>query len=144
MWMRGRLLTAAEGEANIFGYTNMIEPRTRPTALTTTNTAFRAFADENRIRLLNLLLEGEVCVCDLCAALDMPQPRISRHLTYLRRAGLVTVRQDGKWKYYAAAKPRAGLQRRLLNCVRGCLRDIDMLQEDLVRLEEVRQRSRCC
>ena len=113
-------------------------------ALATTNTVFRAFADENRIRLLNLLLEGEVCVCDLCAALDMPQPRISRHLAYLRGAGLVTVRQDGKWKYYAATRPSAGLHRRLLDCVRGCLRDIDILQEDLARLQEVRQRGGCC
>ena len=113
------------------------------TALETTNTVFRAFADENRIRLLNLLLEGEVCVCDLCDVLDMPQPRISRHLAYLRRVGLVTVRQDGKWKHYAAAKPSAGLRRRLLNCVRGCLRDIDVLQADLARLQEARGRG-CC
>ncbi len=113
------------------------------TVLETTNTVFRAFADENRIRLLNLLLEGEVCVCDLCAALDMPQPKISRHLAYLRRAGLVSVRQEGKWKHYAAAKPPAGLHRRLLNCVRGCLRDIDILQADLARLQQTRGR-RCC
>lgn len=121
----------------------MMDTMTMATALVTTNTVFRAFADENRIRLLNVLLEGEVCVCDLCAALDMPQARISRHLAYLRRAGLVTVRQDGKWKYYAAAKSSAGLHRRLLNCVQGCLRDIDMLQADLTRLREARRRG-CC
>lgn len=114
-----------------------------PTTLVATHIVFQAFADENRIRLLNLLLEGEVCVCDLCAALEMPQPRISRHLAYLRRAELVTVRQDGKWKYYAAAKHPAGLHRRLLNCVRGCLRDIDILQADLARLRETRGRG-CC
>jgi ArsR family transcriptional regulator len=119
------------------------EAKPMPTTLVATNAVFRAFADENRIRLLNLLLEGEVCVCDLCAALDMPQPRISRHLACLRRAGLVTVRRDGKWKHYAAAKHPAGLHRRLLNCVRGCLRDIDTLQADLVRLREARGR-RCC
>jgi len=113
------------------------------TVLETTNTVFRAFADENRIRLLNLLLEGEVCVCDLCDALAMPQPRISRHLAYLRKAGLATVRQEGKWKHYAAAKHAAGLHHRLLNCVRGCLRDIDILQADLARLRETRGR-RCC
>ncbi len=109
----------------------------------TTNTVFRAFADENRIRLLNLLLEGDVCVCDLCDALDMPQPRISQHLAYLRKAGLVTVRQDGKWKHYAASKHPAGLHRRLLNCVRACLRDIDLLQADRARLQETRGRG-CC
>ncbi len=107
--------------------------------LETTNTVFRAFADESRIRLLNLLLEREVCVCDLCVALDEPQPKISRHLAYLRKAGLVTVRQDGKWKHYTAAKHPAGLHRRLLNCVRGCLRDIDILQADLARLYKTRE-----
>ena len=111
------------------------------TVLETTNTVFRAFADENRIRLLNLLLEGEVCVCDLCNALDMPQPRISRHLAYLRKAGLVTVRRDGKWKHYAAAKHPAALHRRLLNCVRECLRDINLLQADLARLQKARGRG---
>ena len=107
-------------------------------ALVSTNTLFRAFADQTRLRLLNLLLERELCVCELCAVLDENQPKISRHLAYLRRAGLVTVRQEGKWKYYAIPKRSAGLQRTLLNCVRGCLREIDLLQEDLSRLREVR------
>ena len=57
------------------------------TTLTMTNTLFRAFEDETRLRLLNLLIEGELCVCELCELLDLDQPKISRHLAYLRRAG---------------------------------------------------------
>ena len=105
-----------------------------------TNVLFRAFADQTRLRLLNLLLERELCVCELCAVLDEIQPKISRHLAYLRRAGLVTVRQEGKWKYYAIPKRSTGLPRTLLNCVRGCLRGSDLLQEDLSRLKAVQVR----
>jgi len=114
------------------------------TTLTATNTVFRAFADETRLRLLNLLAEGEVCVCDLCSVLEVLQPSISRHLAYLRRAGLVTVRREGKWKYYALPQAPAGLHRTLLDCVRGCLREIEVLREDLARLREVQRCESCC
>ncbi|MCO6439061.1 MAG: winged helix-turn-helix transcriptional regulator [Phycisphaerae bacterium] len=108
-----------------------------------TSALFRAFADPTRIRLLNLMLEGEVCVCDLVAVLDQPQPTVSRHLAALRRAKLVRVRSDGRWKYYRAARGAAGIERTLLNCVRRCLREIDVLQSDLARLKEVRGTG-CC
>lgn len=61
---------------------------------------FQALADGTRIRLLNVLGEDEVCVCFLVAALRMPQPTISRHLAYLKRAGLVSARREGKWMHY--------------------------------------------
>ena len=80
-------------------------------SLASTGAIFRALAHEARLRLLNLLLEGEVCVCHLCAVLDVAQPNVSRHLAYLHRAALVTVRQQGKWKYYAIPKRRIGLRR---------------------------------
>jgi len=110
--------------------------------LATTPDVFRAFADPTRLRILNLLAEREVCVCDLCTVLDEIQPKISRHLAYLRRAGLVEVRQDGKWKHYRVARDAKGLERRLINCVKSCLRDIDVLQEDLSRLGS--GNSACC
>ncbi len=103
---------------------------------------FRAFADPTRLRILNLLIEGEVCVCDLCSVLDEIQPKISRHLAYLRKSGLVEVRQDGKWKHYRIKKHARGLERTLINCVRSCLREIGVLQEDLERLRS--GRSACC
>jgi ArsR family transcriptional regulator len=93
---------------------------------------------------LNLLLEGEICVCDLCEVLDVLQPSISRHLAYLGRAGLVTVRQDGKWKYYSTATHPDSLRRRLLNCVRSCLRAIDVLRSDLDRLHKLQRAGQCC
>jgi ArsR family transcriptional regulator, arsenate/arsenite/antimonite-responsive transcriptional repressor len=102
--------------------------------ITTTPDVFRAFADATRLRILNLLLEGEVCVCDLCSILDEIQPKVSRHLAYLRRVGLVTVRTEGKWKYYSVAKHPKGLQRTLLSCVKSCLREMDELRDDLDRL----------
>src|ERR687892_1591378 len=66
---------------------------------------FRALADGTRLRLLNLLGEDEVCVCFLVEALKLSQPKISRHLAYLRRAGIVLTRRDGKWMHYRAALP---------------------------------------
>lgn len=98
--------------------------------MTTTNLVFRAFADETRLRILNLLLDGEMCVCDLCEVLDVLQPRISRHLGYLARAGLVSVRQEGKWKHYSLTEEPEKLHSSLLSCVRGCLSDIDILKQD--------------
>lgn len=113
----------------------------KPT-LTTTPDLFRAFADPTRLRLLNLLLERELCVCDLCEVLDEIQPKVSRHLAYLRRGGLVTVRRAGKWKHYAVMKKPAGLEHTLLACIRTCLRDLDVLKDDLSRLRK-RPRARC-
>lgn len=113
--------------------------------LATTPDLFRAFADATRLRLLSLLLEGEQCVCDLCAVLDEIQPKVSRHLAYLRRAGLVQVRSDGKWKYYWVAKSPRGIAKTLLDCVRTCLRHTGELQADLRKLRALRRRlGRCC
>src|SRR5438093_13768219 len=63
-------------------------------------TLFQALADRTRLRLLNLMWGGEVCVCYFVELLDEPQPKISRHLAYLRRAGMVAARRDGKWMHY--------------------------------------------
>jgi ArsR family transcriptional regulator, arsenate/arsenite/antimonite-responsive transcriptional repressor len=59
---------------------------------TTVDLMFRAFSDPFRLRILSLIQAGELCVCDLVEILELPQPTISRHLSYLRRAGLVKVR----------------------------------------------------
>src|SRR5581483_5330109 len=61
---------------------------------------FKALADETRLRILGLLLAGEVCVCDIHESLQIPQAKASRHLAYLRRAGLVETRRDGLWVHY--------------------------------------------
>ncbi len=105
---------------------------------------FRAFADQTRLRLLNLLREGEICVCDLCAVLEESQPKVSRHLAYLRRVGLVSVRQQGKWKHYSIERKLGVLQKRLNACVGSCLGEFAPLAEDRQRLKELQSRGGDC
>ena len=66
---------------------------------------FKALADRTRLRLLNLMSCGEVCVCFFVEVLGVSQPKISRHLAYLRRAGVVAARRDGKWMHYRVSTP---------------------------------------
>ena len=108
-----------------------------------TNVVFRAFADETRLRILNLLVEGELCVCDICRVLRLPQPKASRHLAYLRRARLVEARGEGKWKHYSLPKEPTGLEKTLLDCVGSCLREVGALQRDLARLNGTRAGAAC-
>ena len=65
---------------------------------------FGALADETRRRILGLLASGEICVCHIHEALDIPQPTASRHLAHLRKAGLVATRRDGLWVHYRLAE----------------------------------------
>ena len=102
---------------------------------------FAAFADRTRLRLLNLLRGGERCVCILVDVLRLPQPTVSRHLAYLRRAGLVLARKDGMWVHYRLAEPATELHRRLLSCVDCCLSDVPELQRDLLRARSCCGRS---
>ena len=66
---------------------------------------FAALADRTRLRLLNLMRDGEICVCFFAETLDTNNPKISRHLSYLKRASLVTGRRDGKWMHYCLCEP---------------------------------------
>ncbi|KAF0248582.1 MAG: putative transcriptional regulator, partial [bacterium] len=66
---------------------------------------FRALADRTRLRLLNLMGSDEICVCFFVDVIGTNQPKISRHLAYLRRAGVVSARRDGKWMHYKIAMP---------------------------------------
>jgi ArsR family transcriptional regulator, arsenate/arsenite/antimonite-responsive transcriptional repressor len=101
---------------------------------------FKAFADSVRLRLLNLLADGEVCVCHLHEALDLPQSTVSRHLAYLRKRGLVVGRKEGLWVHYRLAKPAGGLHRQLMGCLAACSKEIEALTQDRQRLE----RRSCC
>lgn len=68
---------------------------------------YMALADKTRLRILNLIRDGEVCVLDFTEALGDSQPKISRHLAYLRSAGVVEARRDGKWMYYSIRRPES-------------------------------------
>ena len=100
---------------------------------------FNALADRTRLRLLNLLSGGEVCVCYFVELLEEPQPKISRHLAYLRRAGLVAARRDGKWMHYRMTMPADAPRARVLECALEILTADRQMQRDRERLERV-----CC
>src|SRR5687767_10323180 len=91
---------------------------------------FRAFSDRTRLRILHLLRGGELCVCDLTRVIDAPQPKISRHLAYLRRSELVVSRKQGLWSYYALAPARTPFHDKLLDCLDGCFQDVPELSKD--------------
>ena len=95
---------------------------------------FNALADETRLRILNLLNAGELCVCDIIKVLKEPQSKISRHLAYLRRAGLVEGRKDGLWMHYRLSKPASKIYSTLLKTVSGCCAELDECCNDLKAL----------
>jgi ArsR family transcriptional regulator len=106
---------------------------------------FRAFSDRTRLRILNLLTSGELCVCDLVRIIAVPQPKISRHLAYLRKAGLVVGRKEGLWMHYTLAPARNQFHRKLIGCISCCLADVPELATDARRLEKrAAGRGSCC
>jgi ArsR family transcriptional regulator, arsenate/arsenite/antimonite-responsive transcriptional repressor len=100
---------------------------------------FRALADRTRLRLVNLIGDDEVCVCFLVEALNTTQPKISRHLAYLRRAGIVASRREGKWMHYRVARPSDPYAGSVLRAVREWLANEPQMQADRGRLV-----SLCC
>jgi ArsR family transcriptional regulator len=93
----------------------------------TVDFVFRALADQTRLRILQLLSGGELCVCDIVAHLDVPQPKASRHLAYLRRAGLVLARKEGLWSYYRLAPARTAFEKQLRECLAASFRELPPL-----------------
>lgn len=106
--------------------------------------SFRAVADPTRLRLLHLLLDGELCVGDLVTLLGTPQPTASRHLAYLRRAGLVSVRKSGLWAFYSLVAPRRKSHTQLLACVRACAADVPRLRKDASARRALLKAGGCC
>lgn len=100
---------------------------------------FKALADRTRLRLINLMGNDEVCVCFFVAVLGASQPKISRHLGYLRRAGVVAARRDGKWMHYRIVEPPDAHAADLLNKIRIWLQSDREMQRDRMRLAGI-----CC
>jgi ArsR family transcriptional regulator len=95
---------------------------------------FRALADRTRLRLLSLMGEDEICVCFLVESLRTNQPKISRHLAYLRRAGVVEARREGKWMHYRAVEPPDPHAALIFREVRAWLKEDAEMQRDRARL----------
>lgn len=104
-------------------------------------TVFKALADATRLRILGLLLTGEVCVCHIHDALRIPQPKASRHLAYLRRAGLVTTRRSATWIHYRLADLRDPVLATIKQTVTHALQHQPVVQNDLRRLGKL---TGCC
>jgi ArsR family transcriptional regulator len=92
---------------------------------------FRAFADETRLRILHLLKRREeLCVCELIQVLHMGQSKVSRHLAYLKKAGLVKDRKQGLWSYYSLTDPKGKFHSRLIACLGECFSEVSILRKD--------------
>jgi len=97
---------------------------------------FQALADPTRLRILGLLLNGEVCVCDIHDTLRIPQPKASRHLAYLRRAGLVATRRQGLWVHYRLADTPDPVAATIRQAVTHALGHLDIVRRDGQRLQK--------
>ncbi len=95
---------------------------------------FKALSEEIRLRILALLFHGELCVCDLMDVLDMPQSTISRHLAYLRNAGLVKGERRGKWMYYRLSSTTGKPANALLKLLTEHLPGLAVINQDHYRL----------
>ena len=104
---------------------------------------FRALSDRTRLRILQILSSGERCVCDIVEVLGLSQPKVSRHLAYLRRAGLVVSRREGQWSYYQLAAARTSFDAKLIACVRESFERVPEASRDAAKLAKL-SGNRCC
>src|SRR5580700_11353040 len=100
---------------------------------------FRALGDPTRLRLLNLIADQEICVCYFTQVIGAPQPKISRHLAYLRRAGIVAARREGKWMHYSLLSPPEPHAAAILETTLEALQEDREFQRDFQRLNRA-----CC
>ena len=91
---------------------------------------FRGFGDPVRLRIMNVLAAGDLCVRDIVNVLGLPQPAVSRHLAYLRRAGLVDVSREWRFAHYRLSEPQNDVHNNLLSCVRSCFVGIPSLDRE--------------
>lgn len=101
----------------------------------------KALADPTRLRIIGLLQDGEVCVCHIHDSLKISQPKTSRHLAYLRRAGVVTTEKRGLWVYYRLAAQPSAVTQTLLDAARHCVAHAPTARADAKRLEK---HTGCC
>jgi ArsR family transcriptional regulator len=99
---------------------------------------YECFCDRTRLRILNLLTQGPLCVCHFQTILAEPQVKVSKHLSYLKTRGLVEVRQEANWRIYSVAtKPNAALKANLA-CLQDCVQEDRIFRNDLQKLKKLR------
>lgn len=104
---------------------------------------FKALGDVSRLRIVNLLFYGELCGCDIQVVLDTSQPNASRHLTYLKHAGLVRDRREGFRVFYGLVQPASKKIEGLFEYLRIAFKDDPVLRGDLVRLKQAIKDGAC-
>jgi ArsR family transcriptional regulator len=109
--------------------------KNRAEAIDQLEVVFKALADKTRLRILALLGNNEVCVCHIHDSLELPQPAVSRHLAYLRRAGLVEVRRDGVWMHYQVARSLDAAAQTVLNAAVDALTHVPTTREDRMQFQ---------
>ncbi len=104
---------------------------------------FKGLSDANRLRILNLLMYGELCVCDIQYVLDSPQPNVSRHLTYLKNSGLVVDRREGPRMYYRITPPCDGVHQKLFALLQQVFESEASFAADTKRLKKAVENGSC-
>jgi ArsR family transcriptional regulator len=104
---------------------------------------FKGLADQTRLRIINLLIHGELCVCDIQYVLESSQSNVSRHLTYLRNSGLVLDRREGTRMYYRLAEPSERVRKLLFTFLRDAFQSSEALEEDSRKLKKAIETGSC-
>lgn len=125
------------------GYPNIAMPHAALPDVSNTTRLLKALGDENRLRIVALLAHGELCVCHVETALEIPQPTASRHLSVLRAAGVVEARRDGSWVYYRLADQSEEVCRDLLGTLVRSFSRREVLRRDVERLLRTRGPGAC-
>ena len=104
---------------------------------------FKAMSDETRLRILHLLTYGELCVCDLIEVLSLPQSTISRHMAYLKNAGLVKDRRNKVWIHYSLSEPKNNVHHLQMECIKNVFKEYKELKEDIKGLRNFQKQKKC-
>jgi ArsR family transcriptional regulator len=104
---------------------------------------FKALSEETRLRIIMLLTQGELCVCDLMMVLDEPQSKVSRHLAYLKHSGLTKSKRVGIWMHYRLKEPADGVHKSELNFLKEKLSHLPEFRADREKLSELKKEGGC-
>ena len=103
---------------------------------------YQCFCDRTRLRILHLLAKSPLCVCHFQEVLDEPQVKISKHLAYLRKRGMVVAKRDRNWMIYSIALKRSRELKTNLQCLQDCVQSDAVFKRDLIKLKKLR--AGCC
>ena len=104
---------------------------------------YKALSERMRLRILMLLMHGELCVCDLMAVLEEPQSKVSRHVAYLKNSGLIKGKRVGTWMHYFLKEPLDGLAAAHVEFLRKELSGLEWVRDDVEKMQEVKARKLC-